>query len=297
MRRFFTDKKLTVGTEIVLDGEEAKHIMTVLRMKPGDELLLINGTGREMTARILNENKGEVRLEAISDAPCPSEPLNRVTLFQCLPKAGKLELIIQKCVELGIFAIQPVYSKRCVVKPEAKESKLLRFNRVAQEAAKTPNVNQQEVHTTQQTESVSDAMSLLQALSGGTAASEPDPVMPQKAQEVPSETAEPAVMERAETARTVKPVVVDMPAAASTAAAPKYSDDMTVDEILSLMTEEEAAELVVTTGVNKGWTMAQVSEQRPSSLKYYAYLCEDCGNIVKAAAMLLMGGSQQLKAS
>ena len=166
-----------------------------------------------------------------------------------------------------------------------------------QEAAKTPNVNQQEVHTTQQTESVSDAMSLLQALSGGTAASEPDPVMPQKAQEVPSETAEPVVTERAETVRTLKPVMVDMPAAASTAAAPKYSDDMTVDEILSLMTEEEAAELVVTTGVNKGWTMAQVSEQRPSSLKYYAYLCEDCGNIMKAAAMLLMGGSQQLKAS
>lgn len=166
-----------------------------------------------------------------------------------------------------------------------------------QEAAKTPSVNQQVAVPTQQTESVLDAMSLLQALSGGTAASEPDPVMPQKAQEVPSEPAEPAVMERAETARTLKPVVVDMPAAASTAAAPKYSDDMTVDEILSLMTEEEAAELVVTTGVNKGWTMAQVSEQRPSSLKYYAYLCEDCGNIVKAAAMLLMGGSQQLKAS
>ena len=166
-----------------------------------------------------------------------------------------------------------------------------------QEAAKTPSVNQQEVHTTQQTESVSDAMSLLQALSGGAAASEPDPVMPQKAQEISSETAEAAVTERTETAQTVKSVVVDMPAAASTATAPKYSDDMTVDEILSLMTEDEAAELVVTTGVNKGWTMAQVSEQRPSSLKYYAYLCEDCGNIVKAAAMLLMGGSQQLKAS
>ncbi len=166
-----------------------------------------------------------------------------------------------------------------------------------QEAAKTPSVNQQVVPPAQQTESVSDAMSLLQALSGGTAASEPDPVMPQKAQEISSETAESAVMERAETAQTVKSVVVDMPAAASTVAAPKYSDDMTVDEILSLMTEEEAAELVVTTGVNKGWTMAQVSEQRPSSLKYYAYLCEDCGNVVKAAAMLLMGGSQQLKAS
>ena len=166
-----------------------------------------------------------------------------------------------------------------------------------QEATKMPSVNQQKVPTTQQAESVSDAMSLLQALGGGAAASEPEQVMPQKAQEVPSETEEPAVTKRAETAQTVKPVVVDMPAAASTAAAPKYSDDMTVDEILSLMTEEEAAELVVTTGVNKGWTMAQVSDQRPSSLKYYAYLCEDCGNIVKAAAMLLMGGSQQLKAS
>ena len=166
-----------------------------------------------------------------------------------------------------------------------------------QEATKMPSVNQQKVPTTQQAESVSDAMSLLQALGGGAAASEPEQVMPQKAQEVPSETEEPAVTKRAETAQTVKPVVVDMPAAASTAAAPKYSDDMTVDEILSLMTEEEAAELVVTTGVNKGWTMAQVSEQRPSSLKYYAYLCEDCGNIMKAAAMLLMGGSQQLKAS
>ena len=166
-----------------------------------------------------------------------------------------------------------------------------------QEAAKTPSVNQQEVPPTQQTESVSDAMSLLQALGGGAAAPEPEPVMPPKVQKAPLETAEPAVTKRAETAQTLKPVVVDMPTAASTAAAPKYSDDMTVDEILSLMTEEEAAELVVTTGVNKGWTMAQVSEQRPSSLKYYAYLCEDCGNIVKAAAMLLMGGLQQLKAS
>ena len=167
----------------------------------------------------------------------------------------------------------------------------------SQAAAKTTSTNQQEVPPTQQTESVSDAMSLLQALGGGAAVSEPEPVMPQKAQEVPSETEAPAVTKQTETAQTVKPVVLDMPAAASTAAAPKYSDDMTVDEILSLMTEEEAAELVVTTGVNKGWTMAQVSEQRPSSLKYYAYLCEDCGNIMKAAAMLLMGGSQQLKAS
>ena len=63
-----------------------------------------------------------------------------------------------------------------------------------QEAAKTPSVNQQVVPPAQQAESVSDAMSLLQALSGGAEASEPDPVMPQKAQEISSETAEPAVI-------------------------------------------------------------------------------------------------------
>ena len=67
-----------------------------------------------------------------------------------------------------------------------------------QEAAKTHSVNQQEVHTTQQTESVSDAMSLLQALSGGAAASEPDPVMSQKAQEISSETAEAAAEQLAQ---------------------------------------------------------------------------------------------------
>lgn len=127
---------MTVGTELVLDGEEAKHITTVLRMKTGDELLLINGTGSEMLARISEESRGAVRLEVVSEAPCAAEPTNRVTLFQCLPKAGKLEVIIQKCVELGIFAIQPVYSKRCVVKPDAKDSKLVRFNRVSQEASK-----------------------------------------------------------------------------------------------------------------------------------------------------------------
>ena len=95
----------------------------------------------------------------------------------------------------------------------------------SQAAAKTTSTNQQEVPPTQQTESVSDAMSLLQALGGGAAVSEPEPVMPQKAQEVPSETEAPAVTKQTETAQTVKPVVVDMPAAASTAAAPKYQEE------------------------------------------------------------------------
>ena len=164
---------------------------------------------------------------------------------------------------------------------------------VPQQPVERTNANPREASPAQQAESVSDAMSLLQALGGGTAA--PEPTVTPKTQEAPPERKEPVVTEQTEEVQ--RPVVVDMPTAASTPAAPRYSEDMTVDEILSQMTEEEASALVVTSGVNKGWTMAQVSAQRPSSLKYYAYLCEDCGNVIKAAAMLLMGGSQQLKAS
>lgn len=162
-----------------------------------------------------------------------------------------------------------------------------------QEPVERTNANLRETPPAQQAESVSDAVSLLQALGGGTAA--PEPTVTPKAQDTIPERKEPAVTEQTEEVQ--RSVVVDMPTAASTPAAPRYSEDMTVDEILSQMTEEEASALIVTSGVNKGWTMAQVSAQRPSSLKYYAYLCEDCGNVIKAAAMLLMGGSQQLKAS
>ena len=136
MRRFFIDKRITAGEKVELSGEEARHMLTVLRMKAGDELILINGSGVEMLSRIINCENGCVRLEALQENVCEAEPANRVTLFQCLPKAGKMELIVQKCVELGVCAVQPVHSKRCVVKPERNESKSMRYNRVSQEAAK-----------------------------------------------------------------------------------------------------------------------------------------------------------------
>lgn len=136
MRRFFTDKKLSVGETVVLSGDEARHIQNVLRMETGDELILINGSGSEHTAVIISVRQDSVEIRITGEAPCAAEPMNKVTLFQCLPKAGKMELIIQKCVELGIYAVQPVYSKRCVVKPERNENKTIRYNKVAQEASK-----------------------------------------------------------------------------------------------------------------------------------------------------------------
>lgn len=142
MRRFFIDRKLEVGRSILMTGDEVKHILTVLRMGIGDKILLINDSGTEKEACISSiHDDRSVELEIIGEAPCAAEPDIEVTLIQCIPKTGKLETIIQKCVELGIHLIQPVYSARCVTKPSAGskssgDNKLIRFNRVSMEAAK-----------------------------------------------------------------------------------------------------------------------------------------------------------------
>ncbi|MBR5948765.1 MAG: RsmE family RNA methyltransferase, partial [Clostridia bacterium] len=92
MRRFFTDKILKEGESVLLNGDEARHIASVLRMSAGDELILINGSGDEHTARIDGVSKDEVALTVIGVSICAAEPKHRVTLFQGLPKSDKLEL-------------------------------------------------------------------------------------------------------------------------------------------------------------------------------------------------------------
>ncbi|MBR5713964.1 MAG: 16S rRNA (uracil(1498)-N(3))-methyltransferase, partial [Clostridia bacterium] len=136
MRRFFLEKTAFEGETVVLTGDEARHVFTVLRMRPGDEVLLINGEGVECVARIGSASNEAVSLSILESRICSADPFVCVTLFQCLPKQGKMEVIIQKCVELGVFAIVPTVSKRCVVKPEGMDKKLVRWNKVSQEAAK-----------------------------------------------------------------------------------------------------------------------------------------------------------------
>ena len=136
MRRFFIDKSLNEGDNAILRGDEARHIASVLRMSAGDELILINGSGEELSARIESVSKDEVALTVTGVSVCAAEPRNRVTLIQGLPKSDKLEFIIQKCVELGVYAVCPVQMKRSVVKGERSANKIERYNRVSHEAAK-----------------------------------------------------------------------------------------------------------------------------------------------------------------
>lgn len=135
MRRFFCDN--LSGTTATISGDEAHHIARVLRMKPGESLSLCDGAGGEFDAVITSVHTEAVvcalgaRRESAVESPVA------VTLFQCLPKTGKMETIVQKCTELGVFAVVPVVSARCVVIPNKDfEKKRERYNRVALEAAK-----------------------------------------------------------------------------------------------------------------------------------------------------------------
>lgn len=135
MRRFFCDS--ISGGNATITGDDAHHIGRVLRMKAGDALSLCDGAGNEADAIIVSISPDAVICKVGNRRQSDIESPVRVTLFQCLPKTGKMETIVQKCTELGAFAIVPVVSARCVVVPGKDfDKKRERYARVALEAAK-----------------------------------------------------------------------------------------------------------------------------------------------------------------
>lgn len=135
MPRFF----LNVQDEnnITIGGEDAHHIGRSLRMRPGEEITVCC-RGFDYNCVISSITEDTVYLELKNKQQCASEPNVDVTLFQAVPKLDKLELIIQKTVELGVSKIVPVLSRRCVSRPNEKDfaKKLVRLNKIAAEAAK-----------------------------------------------------------------------------------------------------------------------------------------------------------------
>jgi len=133
MPKFFVNKEQISGDVITITGEDTLHISKVLRMSEGDSLTICDGEGNDYYAVIISITKNEITARVVTKKRCEAEPIVQVTLFQALPKQGKMEYIIQKNTELGVTKIVPVYSKRCVVKPS---DKLSRWQKVAVEAAK-----------------------------------------------------------------------------------------------------------------------------------------------------------------
>ena len=131
-RRFFIEKDIKIGEEIEITGEEAKHIM-VLRYNIGEKILI-----NDKICEIKDISKYGIKVEAIEEEKKTETPNVNITLFQALLKSDKLEFVIQKSVELGIYKIKPFISKNVVVKlnDSDKIRKIDRWNKISKEASK-----------------------------------------------------------------------------------------------------------------------------------------------------------------
>lgn len=143
MPRFFVKSEQIKDKEITIIGEDVKHIKNVLRKQIGDNLEICNQeTGKTYKCEILELKEQEI-INIIIEEISGQEDKIKVDIYQGLPKADKMELIIQKSVELGVNAIIPVEMKRCVVKIEAKSEnkKIERWQKIAESAAKQSGRN------------------------------------------------------------------------------------------------------------------------------------------------------------
>lgn len=139
MYQFFVEPSQIQGTRVVITGNDVNHIKNVLRMQPGEEIAVSNGEdGKEYRCGIeeLYEDEVVCTLRFIKEDGV--ELPSKIYLFQGLPKADKMELIVQKAVELGVYEIIPVSTKRAVVKLDEKKakSKISRWQTIAEAAAK-----------------------------------------------------------------------------------------------------------------------------------------------------------------
>ena len=117
--------------------EEGRHARKVLRLAPGDEVCALDGAGHRWRGEILYMGEDGVRVRLVEPLPDGEAPV-RLTVYQGVPKADKLEFIAQKLTELGASALVPVKMSRCVAKPDAKDGRKRRdrLERIAREAAK-----------------------------------------------------------------------------------------------------------------------------------------------------------------
>ena len=135
MQKLFID--YTPENEVVLDGEQARHIAKSLRMRVGDMLTVTDGAGEDFGCIIEEITAETVRLKVCYQQATDSEATCSVTVYQGVPKGSKLEDVIQKCTELGAVRIVPVLTNRCVSRPDEKSAKKknARYRKIALEAA------------------------------------------------------------------------------------------------------------------------------------------------------------------
>ncbi len=138
MHNFFVEPCQIHKEEIEILGMDVSHIRQVLRMRAKEQIMVRDGYGHNYLCEITELLEDRILVKILESREVKAELPSEVWLFQCLPKGDKMELIIQKAVELGAVRIVPVSSARCVVKLDAKResNKRKRWNLIAESAAK-----------------------------------------------------------------------------------------------------------------------------------------------------------------
>lgn len=139
MYQFFVDPSQIQGEKALIIGKDVNHIRNVLRMKQGDRIVLRNGCdGHRYLCKIETIDEEGIGCKVCETEDGSVELPSKIYLFQGLPKSDKMETIIQKAVELGVYEIIPVTCRRSVVKLDEKKekSKLLRWQGISEAAAK-----------------------------------------------------------------------------------------------------------------------------------------------------------------
>ena len=138
MHRFFVPAENVGNGEIRVTGDDINHIKNVLRMTAGEKVVVSCGQGTDYYCIIEDIQETGVTLRIQEEKPAVTELPVRIVLFQALPKVDKMELVIQKAVELGASEVVPVRSRRCVVKLDAhrEAKKLARWRAIAESASK-----------------------------------------------------------------------------------------------------------------------------------------------------------------
>ena len=136
MHNFFVNNDQIINNKVHIIGQDSKHMSQVLRMKKSEKIYICNRKkGDRYLAEIIEIEKEEIICNLMEKIE-GTEPNIKITLYQGLPKADKMELIIQKVVELGVFEIIPVEMKNCVIKIKDEDKKISRWQSIAESAAK-----------------------------------------------------------------------------------------------------------------------------------------------------------------
>lgn len=136
MHKFFTEPHNITENQGIILGDDVKHIYKVLRLSEGEEVVLNNCEGTEYLGKISSISKSEVVVDIIEKLDINNESKIKIHLFQGLPKGQKMDLIVQKGTELGIYEFIPTITSRVDVKLKGEFKKLDRLNRIALEASK-----------------------------------------------------------------------------------------------------------------------------------------------------------------